>query len=266
MDGLSVAGFESTFQILKLRYADDQTYTQITDQIYDQPVRIYFNQPVDLDKTKAEITLTDKSTGQQIPFVADYAVKTKDEQADNPIYKTGDNFNDNGDYGNYGGDSGFNFIKNTAAGIADFLTGKKANVDQSTIEIYPQKDSFGRAKFWDFKEDYTLTLNKAYPTQGDITLDTPKTIDISTADVVDTWTASSDRTDLAGLNLFDPQGYLTATFFEDIDLSQSDITATNLQKIEYGQKCKDPNDPDQVNCEKTQDNKTLNIYFKSSCN
>ncbi|MGD0577159.1 MAG: Ig-like domain-containing protein, partial [Candidatus Staskawiczbacteria bacterium] len=261
MDGLAVAGFESKFQVLKIRYADNQTYTQIQSQIYDQPVRIYFNQPVSVSQTKAEISVIDKSTGQQVPVEIQYAMKTQDEIANNPQYKTGDSFG-NGE--NYGGPHGFNFIGKMTAGILDFLTGQRSDVDQNTIEIYQQKDEFGRQRFWDFNKSYTVTINKAYPTEGDIVLITPKVIDFTTADVVSGWTAHSDRTNLAGLGLFDPQGYLTATFFENIDLSRSNITATNLQKIEYGQKCKDPNDPDTVNCEKTQDNKTLNLYFNAN--
>ncbi|MDO8524659.1 MAG: MG2 domain-containing protein [bacterium] len=249
LDGLGVSDFKSAFQVLKLRYADTETYPKIYSQIYDQPVRIYFNQPINLNKTKAEIKIIDKSTNKEVPFVVQYAAKTKDEINNNPQYKTGDSF-------------GFK-ISQTMANIFDFSIGQKEEVDQSAIEIYPQKDSFGRAKFWDFKKDYTITINRAYPIEGDIILDIAKKIDVATADVVNRWSAFSDRTNLASLNLFDPQGYLTLTFFEDIDLSRSRITATNLQKIEYGKKCKDENSYDRANCEKIQDSKAINIYFKA---
>ena len=256
LDGLAVSNFESSFQVLKLRYADDQAYTQITSQIYDQPVKIYFNQPIDLNKTKAQISIVDKSTNQNIPFAIEYAAKTQDEANNNPQYKTGDSF------GN-GGGLGFNFVSKMAASVSDFFTGKKGDVDQSAIELFPQKDSFGRSNFWDFNKNYTITIGRAFPLEGDISLDTSKVIDITTTGIVNAWSAHSDRTNLADLTLFDPQGYLTLTFFEGIDLSRSRITATNLQKIDYGQKCKDEKDYDIVNCEKTPDNKKINIYFNA---
>ncbi|MCX6789068.1 MAG: MG2 domain-containing protein, partial [Candidatus Gribaldobacteria bacterium] len=251
LDGLGVADFASAFQVLKLRYAEEPTYTKIYSQIYNQPIRIYFNQPVNLDKTKAEIKLFDKSANKEVPFVAEYAIKTQDEIDNNPQYKTGDSF-------------GLHSIGRLAASIFNFSVGKKQETDQSAIEIYPQKDSFGRSKFWDFEKNYTVIINKAYSVEGDITLDTAKTIDITTAGVVSRWFAVSDRTNLADLRLFDPQGYLAVTFFEDIDLSKSRITTPNLQKIEYGQKCQDEKNYDIVNCEKVQDNKTIKIYFQAA--
>ena len=250
LDGLAVSAFESRFQVLKLRYADDQTYVQVANQIYDQPIRIYFNQAVDLSKIKAEIRILDKSNNQNVPFIVEYATKTQEEINNNPQYKTGDSF-------------GLNFISKMKASVLDLFTGKKQNIDQSAIEIYPQKDSFGRSKFWDFKKNYVVTIAKAYAIDGDISLDTFKTIDVATADVVNTVSAFSNRTNLADSWLFDPQGYLSLSFFEDINLSRSSITATNLQKIEYGQKCKDVNSYDTVNCEKVQDNKKVNLYFKA---
>ncbi|MCX6724092.1 MAG: MG2 domain-containing protein [Candidatus Staskawiczbacteria bacterium] len=255
MDGLAVSNSESSFQVLKLRYADSENYTLIQSQIYNQPVRIYFNQPVDLSKTKSKIKITDGNTNQEIPFVAEYALKTQDETKNNPQYKTGDNFS---------GGFGFNFVDRLTASLLDIFTGKKGEVDQSIIELYPKKDSFGRSKFWDFNKNYTVTVSGAYSKEGDIALDTSKIIDVRTAGVVNQGSAHSDRTNLASLNLFDPQGYLTLTFFEDINLSKSRITAGNLQKIEYGQKCKDENSYYDPNCEKIQDNKKINIYFKSS--
>ena len=61
MDGLAVSDFQSTFQTRILRYGDGQNYNKIDGQVYDQPVRIYFNEPVNLEKTKTEIKLTDKT-------------------------------------------------------------------------------------------------------------------------------------------------------------------------------------------------------------
>ena len=243
LDGLAVSSFESKFQVLKLRYADEQAYTQVASQVYDQPVIMYFNQPVNLDKTKAQITLVDKSTNKNIPFAIKYATKTQDEINSDPKYKMGDSF---------------------GGSILNFFTGKKTDVDQNAIELFPQKDSFGRSNFWDFNKNYTITISKAFSAEGDITLDTAKAIDLTTTGIVNSWTAHSDRTNLADLTLFDPQGYLTLTFFEDINLSKSRITAPNLQKIVYGEKCKNEKSYDILNCEKTQDSKKINIYFNAS--
>ncbi|MEK7172673.1 MAG: alpha-2-macroglobulin family protein, partial [Patescibacteria group bacterium] len=122
---------------------------------------------------------------------------------------------------------------------------------------------FGRSRSWDLEKNYTLTINQAYPLEGDIILDSPKIINIATAGVVKSWSAFSDRSNLVTLELFDPQGYLSLTFFEDIDLSKSRITADNLQKTEYGQKCQDERSYDLVNCQKVQDKKRINLYFQA---
>lgn len=73
MDSLQVKGKEIGFFTRKLRYLS-LTEGQI---IYNQPISIYFNQPVDLENTQKEIRLIDNDTGKEISFTAEYKKNQK---------------------------------------------------------------------------------------------------------------------------------------------------------------------------------------------
>lgn len=250
MDGLSVAGFESGFQTRNLRYGDGENYSKLNQQVYNEPVRIYFNQPVDLEKTKAEIKLTDKNANKDIPFVAQYG--KRDSEDLKPQYKQGDSM-------------GIDLIKSTYASILDFFKGAAGSQeDQSVIEIYPEKDRFGRPRFWDFNNNYKVSINKAYPIEGDINLNQSKIIDITSTDITSFWAAVSEKTGQARLDLFDPSGYLSVGFFESINLSKSVIKGDRFDRVEYGQKCKDDQAYSFESCEKVEDRTKIKIYFQAN--
>lgn len=71
LDGLSIAGFEHRFTTRALRY--ESTSQGVT--IYNKPIAIAFNQPVDLRKTVSEITIKNSNSGAQTDFVAEYGFK-----------------------------------------------------------------------------------------------------------------------------------------------------------------------------------------------
>jgi uncharacterized protein YfaS (alpha-2-macroglobulin family) len=250
MDGLPVNGKEIKFQTRKLRYL------QATEGIiiYNQPISIYFNQPVDLERTKKEITLINNATGKEIPFVAEYKSKEKETTS-----QTEETFN-------------ITPFKKFLAQIARNLgfkigpsrESKEEKIDQSVIEIYQKEDRFGREKLWDFETSYTLKINKAYPLEGDIILDAPKSVSVRVTGIIESVSAESSRTEYATADFFDPKGKIWVSFYEEINLEKSKISAPKLKEIGYGQKCKEEKEiiSEDVECEKIPDKKKIYLTFK----
>lgn len=196
---------------------------------YNQPLKFRFNQPVDLDKTVEEISLKNLTTGSSIPFRAEYGSRL----------------------------------------VYDPATRENIKLeDRSVISILPQSDRHGRAHFWDFENSYRASLSRAYPVGGDILYTNPIQSSVITTGIIQSVTVQSDRTDLASAELFDPQGKVTVTFYEDIDLKKSDIEVKGLKTVEYGQKCKpDGSSRDSSynkTCEKIDDQTTLIFSFDAN--
>ncbi len=223
MDGLKIDGFEHHFKTRMLRY-------QLADNehiIYNSPIRIAFNQPVDLRKTINEITLKNIAAGnRQIDFIAEYGTKSVYNKKNKKYEKT---------------------------------------ADESVILIYNKKDRHDREKLWDFNNSYRLKINKAYPQEGDIILEEARELTINVSGEIKQISASSERTSFSTPDFFDPQGKLWIGFYEDIDLAKSKISADKMTKIGYGQKCKDENENlkfgGNVECEKEDDKKRIYLSF-----
>jgi len=243
MDGLEVKGKEIEFITRKLRYLD-LTQGQI---IYNQPISIYFNQPVDLEKTKKEITLIDNRTGKEIPFIAEYGKELKrkeiSEVSGSKIFR---NF-----LASLSASFGFEFPKVL----------EKEEIDQTIIQIYNEADRFGRKKFWDFENNYTLKINKAYPIEGDVNLDEERVTNVWVTSPIAQISAQSNRTEYASPEFFDPQGRLWVSFYEEIDLAKSKISAPKLKEIGYGEKCKEEGE-EETQCEKVPDKKRIFLIFQ----
>ena len=250
MDGLGLKGREIKFVTRILRYLNLSSGRTV----YNRPISIHFNQPVDLEKTKREITLTDVTTGKEVPFIAEYAFKGERSLAEEErkVYT-------------------FKKLDNLVAGIASSLgfqidfgrSAKEEDVNRSVIQIYNQKDRFGRQKFWDFENNYSLKINKAYPTEGDIILGQSRSTGIQVEGIIKDLTAESQRTRYASPDLFDPQGKIWVEFYEEIDLAKSRITASKLKETGYGEKCKDGTGSRDVECEKIEDKNKVYLIFKS---
>ena len=252
MDGLEVAGTEIKFVTRVLRYLNLSSGRTV----YNRPISIYFNQPVDLERIKREITLTDTTSGKEVPFIAEYAVKEErslaEEEKEQRIYV-------------------FKELDNLVAGIASAFgfqinlrrSVREEDINRSVIQIYNQKDRFGREKFWDFENKYFLKINKAYPLEGDIILDSSRSTNIQVEGIIKDFTAESQRTRYAAPSFFDPQGKIWIEFYEDIDLAKSRITAPKLREIAYGEKCKEGTGSGGVECEKIEDKKKISLIFKS---
>lgn len=215
MDGLALQ--EKTVQfntrLLRLNHITTGTVN------YNQPIRISFNQPVDLEKTLPHIELRRAGTREKIPFIAEYpggkgTIKSSTEQ--NLLSKILPSFS-----------------------TASLIDNTKETASASVIHVYNAKDSFGREKIWDFEERYELVVKKAYPAEGDIPLSQPRSCQITVLPFIKQVVAYSDRTNQSRPEFFDPKGKIIVYFEEEIDLEKSSITAPHLDKIEYGRNKKE---------------------------
>lgn len=220
MDGLPVEGKTHTFNTRPLRYEHLSSGLTLTAE----PVRITFNQPVDLEKTKAQISVF-RSGNDRIPFVAEYGTRDL-----------------------YDHESGK----------------QRTYLDKSVILIFAKEDRHGREKLWDFKTSYRLAISGAHPLEGDIALGEAREISINVPDIIESLGAQSSRSDFVEPDLFDPQGTLIVRFFEEIDKDRTLISAANLKAVAYGEKCKEENGEFvryRRDCTKTKDRKTLILSF-----
>ena len=253
MDNLKVRGKESRFTTRKLRYLNF-TEGQI---VYNQPISIYFNQPVDLERTIQEISLFNLTTGREIPFIAQYK-----GQADREVKtKEGGTLT----FGNIN-------LSNLLAKIREKFSLKwfqreegKEQIDKSVIQIYNKEDRFGREKFWDFENSYSLKIKRAYPEEGDIILSETRVTIVYVTGPIKEITAESFRTRWASPDFFDPQGKLWVNFYENIDLKKSKIRIPKLNEIGFDLKCKDEEKiiSKDIECEKEPDKKRIFITFKA---
>ncbi len=77
-DGVKVANFSHSFTTRTLGYQNQFPIPTAQELAHDQPLRIYFDQPIDLEKTRSLLTLT--STAGIMPFVLSYGTRaTYDE-------------------------------------------------------------------------------------------------------------------------------------------------------------------------------------------
>jgi len=223
MDNLNIEEFEHTFITKPLRYE----YITQDSLVYNKPIVIKFNQPVDLDKTIKEISLKKVETEENVEFVAQYHTKKE-----------------------------YNRVTKK----------DEEKTDYSAIAVYNKQDQFGREKLWNFNQGYNIFINKAFPEKGDIDLNEERESFIQITDMIASVYAESERSFLTSENLFDPQGKLIITFYEEIDLNRSKIIATKLADTEYGEKCIESEVEyfDDTECEKEIDKKQVILSFNQA--
>ncbi len=228
VENLPITGATSAFTTRNLRYA--YTTEPGSQLIYNQPIAIHFNQPVDLKRTAPEISLHDATTDKNVTPVVEY---------------------------------GTNRVYNEAKKITETI------VDSNTLFIYPEKDSHGRAKLWDFTHGYHFKIHKAYPAEGDINLEEARELDVYVTDIIKSISATSPRSTKVGQTLFDPEGTLVVEFYEPVNLKASTITAPNLKNITYGEKCQAESviiyaDNSETTCPKESDETKLILTFETA--
>lgn len=224
MDGLSIQEKKYNFITRQLRLNSSVSGT-IT---YNEPINFYFNQSVDLEKTKQGITLSETITNKNIEFVASYGQKY--------IY---------------------DYQKNTSKKVED----------RSVISLLPKNSLYGHANIWNFDTQYIVNIKTVYPILGDISLSgsgmgSAVTAAVVISPILKGTNVQSDKTDLASVKLFDPNGKVTFSFYEYIDTSKSTIRAKGLKKIEYGEKCQGEDGNNYLStCKKIDDKSQLIISF-----
>ncbi len=230
VDGLPVKGITHTFTTRPLRYTDqipgvDMTVSSFQEKLntimnvdslppplsdagpafpvtsqqllYNQPFTISFNQPVDIERTKGQISV--KQNGKNIPLIFEYGKRA--------LYNEGSR-------------------------------SEKEYIDKSVISISNALDRNGRARFWDFNTSYTVAIQKAYPTDGDIVLTAGRSFAFNVSEVISGITAESDRSSHVTPEMFDPKGMLIVRFYEEINKDASSFSAPHVKAIKYQEKCK----------------------------
>ncbi len=251
VEGLKLGSQESNFTTRNLRYVGMSG----GETVYNRPISIKFNQSVDLDRTEREITLRNNTTGKEVSFVAEYGgdqeIELQEKQGAVGFFDDGINF-----FAAVGNNLGFLDIFSKES--------KQTGTDKTIINVYNARDRFGRKKLWDFENNYTLVVRKAYPLEGDINLEEQRSSNFSVTSIIKNISAESDKTNWASQDFFDPQGKLWVEFYEDIDLSRSRIESDKLKNIDYGLKCKDEDlyTSSSVDCEKVADKGKIYLEFK----
>ena len=224
-DGVAVAPFTHSFVTRSLAYRSSYYGTSVQEIAHDEPLRVYFNQPIDLEKTRARVILN-SSVAQGMPFVLAYGAR---DAYDNASQKS------------------------------ETLT------DKSVLEIYPQKDMHGRKFLWDFDTSMALIVNGAVPLEGDVSLNTPFNPSYHVNKVITSESARSDRSSSVTPGYFDPRGALVLTTGEPVDLSASRIDGKGVVKVVYDEKCREPAPGEEVqvsaDCAKEPNHSTILISF-----
>ncbi len=225
LDGVPTPAFTHTFTTRALQY-QNSGYGVIQTLTHAEPVRFYFNQPFDLEKTRPFITLVSSSSASEA-FVAAYGTR---EVYDQKSQKT------------------------------------KRLTDQSVLEIFPASDVFGRKYLWNFDSTYVVNIAGAVPLEGDVAITMLYTRQIKITPIIETFSAQSSRSDVVTPELFDPTGTLTLGVSEPVDLGASDIGGKGVTKIAYGQKCAEaaPGEEVELNnndCKKVDDLMSIVVGF-----
>ncbi len=221
VEGLAVPSGQFAFTTRPLRYE------QITSGplSYSQPMRVVFNQPVDLEKTKAFIKVTE-ARGQAVSFSVRYGTR---------------------------------MVRDPKNGKERKVT------DRGLVEIYNAQDRFGRKDLWDFNTNYTLTVSEAVPVEGDIPLKEQRQSVYQVGELITSFEAESPSSTLVSPELFDPRGTIIVEFPETIEIQRSSIQVKNLKNITYGESCKEDEYGNivwqQGGCEKEEDKKKLVLHF-----
>jgi len=202
-------------------------YEYISDEQigYRSPIIIQFNQPVELDQTKKLISVAQQSEGS-VSLDVEYGEITYYDR-ESRKYVTEE--------------------------------------DTSKLFVYQRQDEHGRSGLWNFDTTYDVSVDGAVPLVGTEDLTEGRNTVVTVPNIVENTTAESDRSALVRPDLFDPEGTLTVTFFDDVDIDGSDIQVKGLDRIEYGERCKTDENGNTIRlgsgCEEEADTRALVFHF-----
>ncbi len=252
VDGIRVKETSVVFYTRKLRYQSSSE----SPLPYNRPFVLRFNQPVDLNRLKDEITVIDNNTGDNAPVTIRYLSKTSAQPLISPIPPATNIL-----------DSIIGFFHDplpiSIIPVQNQIgeTGADNSVDKSVVEILNQADRFNRAGLWDFDRSYTLTVKKAYPVNGDLVLNESRTTVFNVPGLIASVGSESARTAYSRPDFFDPQGSLVIHFYEEIDLAKSQIKGDKIKAVTYGEKCQEDDFYNYSDCAKVADKKVVKISF-----
>ncbi|MFH0791761.1 MAG: alpha-2-macroglobulin family protein [bacterium] len=255
MDGIRVKETSVVFYTRRLRY---QSFSEGAVP-YNQPFIVRFNQPVDLNRLKDEIAVTDINSNSKVPVSISYHKATRKFLPTTPQTLTTPGIVDSIAvfFSNLTSFSIFpkqNKVTETASGD---------DVNKSVVEIYNQADQFGLAGLWNFNHSYTLSINKAYPLEGDLILDQSQSVTFGVPDFIESVGSESVRAAYSRPEYFDPQGSLIIRFYEEVDLGRSQINGDKIKDITYGEKCREDEYYSYNDCPKITDKKIVKISFNA---
>ncbi len=165
---------------------------------YRSPIIIQFNQPVDLEKTRSKIRVRD-GDGAPVSLDITYGVRR----------------------------------------IYDWETGTYTEEEnRAVLFVYQTRDSHRRERYWEFDSYYTLEIDGAETEMGTMPLTETRTTSVKTPNIVESITAASDRTDLVRPDFLDPEGTLTVTFYDEIDIDKLEVKVKGFRAMELGERCK----------------------------
>jgi hypothetical protein len=222
LDGLPVPSMTHTFMTRPLRYEH-----MTTDLIsYKSPAIISFNQPVDLEKTKKEISVQGPDS-KKVQIEVEYGQVTYYDEKER---------------------------KNVTV------------EDKSTLFVYQKEDNHGRDQLWNFDTTYTLTVEGATPLFGAEQLTEGNNSVFTVPNIVKGVQALSDRTSLVRPEIMDPEGTIVVSFYDDVDKDKSDIEVKGVKSIEYGERCRLDEQGEEIylgnTCQKEPDPQTLIFSFR----
>lgn len=233
LDELEIPEAEFSFMTRKVNYVGLDYHKK--EVIHNQPLRLYFNQDVDVEKTASQLSLYED--GKKIPFIVSYAKKDSGTSVVSEV---------------------IDYFAN-AVSVGDYsVNSNDIDKDKSILEVYSKELN------WKTGKQYSLISEKIFPSKGDVALEEKKEIFFTALDVVKNISTYSDRTNYSSLDLFDPQGYVLLEFYENIDLSKTVIQSNaTIRKIDYGEACSGASSTTS-DCIKLTNRRLVRIYFNNN--
>ncbi|MCS7184184.1 MAG: MG2 domain-containing protein, partial [Patescibacteria group bacterium] len=99
--------------------------------------------------------------------------------------------------------------------------------------VYPKEDLLGRTKIWNYQKKFILKINKIYSLEGNLYNDLNLEYSFLTPNIIKDIFAQSPRLSYVNKDRFDPKGRLIVSFYEEINLSKSEIYGDFIEQINF---------------------------------
>lgn len=258
-DGLAISPRTVSFATRSLHYENvnsDQLAEIKSSFGSTDPIRVFFNQPVDLNKTQSQIELSDISSPASgfpstLPNLISTTTLNDQEIVIQPSIRPE----------SYTGGTPVPFVLRYAVRNLVEADGREHQVsDPRILEILPKSDGFGRSGHWQFEHTYVYHLKKAYPAEGDIDLNEDHYGQINIKPLLYSVTAESNLPQARSLvypDVFDPQAKLWLQFSEAVDRNKLSVSGYPVNIGDYAERCATDSSGNQISfgedCDKEKD-------------